>query len=259
MTARVIAVANQKGGVGKTTTTINLGAALAERGQRVLLLDLDPQANTTFGLGVNPAEAAGSGGSMYDVLARETTLQEIVCPTGIEGLDVAPSHIDLAGGEAELMNRISREHILATAIEGVRDRYDVLLLDCQPSLGLLTVNALCAADEVLIPIEAQMYALLGMTQLQNTVRLIQHRANRRLKVTGILVTKYDARTTATREFMERLERFLGSDYRLLQTRIGSTTRVREAEMQQLPIVHYDPRSPVALAYGRLADEVLRGF
>jgi chromosome partitioning protein len=171
---------------------------------------------------------------------------------------VAPSHIDLAGGEAELTNRISREHILATAIDGVRDRYDFLLLDCQPSLGLLTVNALCAADEVLIPIEAQMYALLGMTQLQNTVRLIQHRANRRLKVTGVLVTKYDPRTTATREFMERLDRFLASGYRLLEARIGSTTRVREAEMQQQSIMQYDPRSPVALAYGRLADEVLGG-
>ena len=189
---KVLAVANQKGGVGKTTTAVNLGAALAGLGHRTLLVDLDPQANATLLAGVDPYAREES---MYHVLVRGAPLRSVVTRSGVAGLDVAPAHIDLAGAEGELMSTTGREQVLREALEPVAGDYAFALIDCQPSLGILVVNALSAADEVVVPVEAGVFAFMGFRQLEETVRLIQRRVNRRLKVAGVLVTKFDGRTT----------------------------------------------------------------
>ena len=250
--SRVIAVANQKGGVGKTTTAVNVGAALADLGQRVLLVDVDPQANATSGAGLNPLALMAS---MYDVLARDVPLADVVVPSVVHGLDVAPSHIDLAGAEMDLLKNPAGALALRDAVDTVRDRYDVVVVDCPPTLGTLVVNALIAADEVIIPIEADLYALMGLRQLHETIRLVQRRANRTLKVAGVVVTQYDPRTNSAREFVEHLSAALPAGYRPFETRIGSTVRVREAQVQRQPLVRYDPRSPVAVGYVQLAREI----
>ena len=252
---RVICVANQKGGVGKTTTAVNLGAALAGLGHRTLLVDLDPQANATLLAGIDPYVREES---MYHVLVRGAPLRSVVTPSDVAGLDVAPAHIDLAGAEGELMSTTGREQVLREALEPVAGDYAFALIDCQPSLGILVVNALSASDEVIVPVEAGVFAFMGFRQLEETVRLIQRRVNRRLKVAGVLVTKFDGRTTSGREFLERLPAALDGRYRLFETRIGQTTRVKDAETRAQPVVHGDPRSAVAAQYVRLAQEVAGG-
>jgi chromosome partitioning protein len=252
---RVIAVANQKGGVGKTTTTVNLGAALAGLGHRTLLLDLDPQANATLLAGVDPYDRLET---IFHVLVRGVPLQKIVVPSTVEGLDVAPSHIDLAGAEGELMSTTGREQVLREALEPVLGDYAFVLIDCQPSLGILVVNALSAAEEVVVPVEAGVFAFMGFQQLEETIRLIQRRVNRRLKIAGLLVTKMDGRTTNARGFLERLPVALDGRYRLFDSHIGHTTRMKDAETRGEIIVRSDPRSQAAMGYVQLAQELLRG-
>ncbi len=253
--SQVIALANQKGGVGKTTTTINLGTALADRGQRVLLLDLDPQANTTLGVGIDPATAAVS---MYHVLVKDTPLVKAVVDTTIERLRVAPAHIDLAAAEGELFSMTGREHILRERLEPIKGDYDYVLLDCPPSLGLFTVSALGAADSVIVPLPAQFYAMAGFTALVDTITLVQRRINRHLRVMGILITQFDRRTNYDREFAEEMAKRLNGKYRIFDTKIVHAVRMKEAAHEQQSILRYDPKSAVAQAYNSLADEVLRG-
>lgn len=251
---RVIAIANQKGGVAKTTTAVNLAAAMALAGQQVLLVDIDPQANATSGVGVNKLAVARS---IYDVLVDEADLRDVVLSTGVERLDLLPSAPALAGAEVELVGIGRREYRLATALAGVRPRYEYVIVDCPPSLGLLTINALTAADSVLIPIQCEYYALEGVGQLMHTVQLVQKHLNRRLEVEGVLLTMFDARTNLAIEVVDEVKRYFGQQ--VFKTVIPRNIRVSEAPSHGQPVVTYDPRSKGAQVYFELAREVmLRG-
>lgn len=248
---RVIAVANQKGGVGKTTTTVNLSACLAEMGQRVLAVDIDPQGNTTSGLGV---DKQGVERSVYDVLINDTPVQEATVATSVESLSLIPANIDLAGAEIELVPQLSRETKLRRALEPVRNLYDFVLIDCPPSLGLLTINALVAADSVLIPIQCEYYALEGLSQLMNTVRLVQGQLNPSLDVEGVLLTMFNGRTNLSIQVVDEVKRYFRDKvYRTIVTR---NVRLSEAPSHGKPITRYDPKSKGAEAYQELAREVL---
>lgn len=249
--SRVIAVANQKGGVGKTTTTVNLSACLAELGMKVLLIDIDPQGNATSGLGIDRKRVKGS---TYDVLLDEISPMEAMIETRVRGLSVVPATIDLAGAEIELVPRISRESRLKKALEPVRDRFDFVLMDCPPSLGLLTINALTAADSILIPIQCEYYALEGLTQLMDTFHLVHEALNPALEVEGVVLTMFDGRTNLSIQVVEDVKRyFKGKVYRSIVTR---NVRLSEAPSHGLPISLYDPRSKGAEAYAELAKEVI---
>ncbi|GMU78265.1 MAG: hypothetical protein AMXMBFR46_10600 [Acidimicrobiia bacterium] len=250
---RVLAIANQKGGVGKTTTTVNLGAALAELGFRILVLDLDPQGNATTGLGLNPRDVAGS---VYDVLLADVSLEDIVEPTSLKNLFVAPATIDLAGAEIELVPVMSRELRLRKAIDGVREAYDIVLIDCPPSLGLLTVNGLAAADDVVVPIQCEYYALEGLGQLLRNVGLVQANLNPGLDVRGIILTMYDARTKLADQVVTEVRAYFGA--KVYETVVPRTVRLSEAPSFGQPIIVFDPTSRGAKAYRDLAKEVSRG-
>jgi chromosome partitioning protein len=250
---RVIAIANQKGGVGKTTTTVNLGAALAELGFRVLVLDLDPQGNATTGLGLNPRDVEGS---VYDVLLSGSTLDDIVEPTNLKNLFVAPATIDLAGAEIELVPVMSRELRLKKAIDEVRDDYDIVMIDCPPSLGLLTVNGLAASDDVIVPIQCEYYALEGLGQLLRNVGLVQANLNPSLDVRGIVLTMYDARTKLADQVVSEVRAYFGE--KVYETVVPRTVRLSEAPSFGQPIIVFDPTSRGAKAYRDLAKEVSRG-
>jgi chromosome partitioning protein len=250
---RILAVANQKGGVGKTTTSVNLGAALAELDFRVLVIDLDPQGNATTGLGI---DARNFERSMYDVIMRDCSLEDCVEATSMKNLFVAPATIDLAGAEIELVPAFSREMKLKRAIESVIEDFDFVLIDCPPSLGLITVNALAAADEVLVPIQCEYYALEGLSQLMRNVHLVASNLNLGLDVSTIVLTMYDARTKLSEEVANEVRIHFGN--KVCRSIIPRTVRLSEAPSFGQPITAFDPVSRGAIAYRELAKEVSGG-
>jgi chromosome partitioning protein len=250
---RVIAIANQKGGVGKTTTAVNLGACLADLGYRVLVVDLDPQGNASTGLGINVRELETS---MYDVILHDAPMEDCLEGTAIRNLLVAPSALDLAGAEIELVPAFSREMRLRNAIDQVRDDFDFVLIDCPPSLGLLTVNAMAAAEEVLVPIQCEYYALEGLGQLIRNVALVQKNLNRHLRVSTIVLVMYDARTKLADQVVDEVREHFGE--KVCRQVIPRTVRLSEAPSFGQPIIAFDPSSRGAIAYRELAKEVSRG-
>jgi chromosome partitioning protein len=249
--AKVIAMCNQKGGVGKTTSTINLGAAMADYGRRVLLVDLDPQGALSVGFGV-PVYTIEK--TVYEVLMGETPAAEAILPTAVPGLDLMPSNIGLSAAEIALVNEVGREYVLQGALRTVADKYDIILIDCQPSLGLLTVNALAAADSVIIPLECEYFALRGVALLQQTIEKVKGRINQDLYIEGLLPTKYDARTVHTREVLGRVREAFGDQ--VFETTISRTIKFPETSAAGLPITAYAPTSLAAQQYKSLAREVL---
>jgi chromosome partitioning protein len=250
---RVIAVANQKGGVGKTTTAVNLGAALAEQGFRVLVVDLDPQGNATTGLGVSPRDVEAS---IYDVIMNDMPAVDVVEPTSLKNLFVIPATLDLAGAEIELVPAFSREQKLRRALDSVRTEYDIVLIDCPPSLGLLTVNGLAAADDVIVPIQCEYYALEGLGQLLRNVALVRTNLNPTLDVRGIVLTMHDTRTRLADQVETEVREHFGA--KVYETVVPRTVRLAEAPSFGQPIIVFDPTSRGAKAYRKLAKEVSRG-
>jgi chromosome partitioning protein len=247
---RIIAVANQKGGVGKTTTAVNVGAALAELGQRVLIIDLDPQGNASTGLGI---ENRGLEASMYHVLMHDVPLENCIEPTDVKGLFVAPASLDLAGAEIELVPAFSRETRLRRAIDTVVDQFDYVLIDCPPSLGLLTVNGLSAAQEVLVPIQCEYYALEGLGQLLRNVDLVRRNLNQQLHVSTIVCVMYDARTKLADQVVTEIREHFGD--KVVNTVVPRSVRLSEAPSYGQPITTFDSRSRGALAYRDVAREI----
>ncbi len=251
--ARIVSICNQKGGVGKTTTTINLGAALAEYGRRVLLVDFDPQGALSVGLGKGDPRQLDM--TIHNLLLeRDTEWEDVVIETGVDGMDLLPSNIDLSGAEVQLVHEVGREYILAGALKSAIPHYDYILIDCQPSLGLLTVNALAASEGVLIPLECEYFAMRGVALLMETIDKVQGRINPDLVIDGVLGTMYDSRTLHTREVLGRIVEAFGD--KVFHTVINRTVRFPDATVAGEPITYFDPNSMGANAYRGLAREVL---
>ncbi len=249
--SKVIAVFNQKGGVGKTTTNVNLSSCIAIKGKRVLVVDIDPQGNTTSGLGIDKKSLQTT---IYEVLIGEAKPEEVIIETAVESLYIIPSSVQLAGAEIELTEFQEREKMLKKALAGIRDKYDYVFVDCPPSLGLLTINALAAADSVLIPIQCEYYALEGVSQLMNTIWLVQRSLNPDLTVEGVVLSMFDGRTNLSIQVVDEVKRFFkGKVYTSI---IPRNIRLAEAPSYGIPIVMYDPKSKGAQAYEELADEFI---
>lgn len=249
--ARIISVANQKGGVGKTTTTVNLGACLAYVGKKVLLVDIDAQGNATSGVGIKKADVLTD---IYDVIVDDAPIRDTILASSRENLDIVPATLQLAGAEIELATKMARETRLKSALQEVTAQYDYILIDCPPSLGSLTINAFTASDSILIPVQCEYYALEGLSQLLNTVRLVQKHFNPELEIEGVLLTMFDARTNLSSEVVEDVRRYFQE--KVYQTVIPRNIRLSEAPSYGLSIVDYDLRSKGAEVYQALAKEVL---
>lgn len=250
--SKIIAIANQKGGVGKTTTSVNLAACVAAAGRRVLLIDADPQGNATSGLGLDKNAIERS---VYDVFINEYGIDEVVQRTMLDTLWLVPSNIQLAGAEVELVTMMAREQVLKNALRPARDAYDYIFIDCPPSLGLLTLNALNAADTLLVPIQCEFYALEGLSQLMSTVRLVRKNLNPALDVEGVVLTMFDSRTNLSVQVVEEVRKFFRN--KVYQTIIPRSVRLSEAPSFGLPVIRYAPRSSGAAAYTALANELLK--
>ena len=248
---RTIAIANQKGGVGKTTTAINLSACLAEKGKKVLAVDMDPQGNMTSGLGVDKDSVENT---IYNLIIGEAKMEEVLIKDVLENLDIIPTNIDLSGAEIELLDVEEKEYIVRNEIDKIKDNYDFIIIDCPPSLSKLTINAMTTADSVLVPIQCEYYALEGLSQLIHTVELVRDRLNPKLTIEGVVFTMYDARTNLSLQVVENVKDNL--EQTIYKTIIPRNIRLAEAPSYGIPINKYDPKSAGAESYLRLADEVI---
>ncbi len=249
---QIISVVNQKGGVGKTTTTVSLAAFIGKKRKKVLMIDLDPQGNATSGLGIDKSEIENS---TYDVMVNDVPISEAIVESSANNVDICPTNINLAGAEVELVGAMSREQILKNAIEEVADNYDYIFIDCPPSLGILTINALTASNNLIIPIQGEYYALEGLSQLVDTVNKVKKKLNKNINILGVVLTMFDKRTQLTRQVKDEVENYFGD--KVFKTLIPRNVRLAEAPSHGLAISDYDPNSKGGKAYESLASEVLK--